>query len=79
MRIIEDGFLSKWVIWIVILMGVGICWLASVFSSSWVAVIGLVIGSIGGGAAQARALGIRSFKVPMPPVDSKENDSRGDS
>lgn len=79
MRIIEDGFLSKWVIWIVILMGVGICWLASVFSSSWVAVIGLVIGSIGGGAAQARALGIRSFKVPMPTVDSKENDSRDDS
>lgn len=51
MRIIEDGFLSKWVIWIVILMGVGICWLASVFSSSWVAVIGLVIGSIEGGGS----------------------------
>lgn len=76
MRLIDDGFLSKWLIWAIILMGVGSCWLASVLSSYWLAAIGLVIGAIGGGAAQARALGIRSFKVPIRSVGVTDNNFR---
>lgn len=55
-----------------ILAGVGVCGLASWISSYWIALIGLIIGSIGGGAAQARALGIRSFKVNTNSIDGLE-------
>ena len=72
MRVVEDGYFSKCFIWVMILAGVGVCGLASWISSYWIALIGLIIGSIGGGAAQARALGIRSFKVNTNSIDGLE-------
>lgn len=69
---IKNGNFRPYLMYVIGLTGIGLIYLSSELSSYWLGVLGMVVGSIGGYAARARALGIKPFRDESHPLIKKD-------